>query len=112
MPVLSLRQFIPPGRYPPQQHRAELRQKEAKHDEARKERNQTVKDPLEPALRHGHQPSRGAQIDADLQKEDEQQLQEKGGYFGVNHDKRQDLRPEKMERKAGKAEMLQDPVEE
>ncbi|KAL1994947.1 hypothetical protein VTN49DRAFT_1134 [Thermomyces lanuginosus] len=35
-------------------------------------------DPTAPARLHGNAPSRGAQIDADLQHEDELRLQEKG----------------------------------
>ncbi|KAI0033826.1 hypothetical protein K488DRAFT_46815 [Vararia minispora EC-137] len=45
------------------------------HDEA--EPN-TVTDPLKPALDQGHQPSRGAQIDKELQEEDEEILRKKG----------------------------------
>ncbi|PGG95920.1 hypothetical protein AJ79_09808 [Helicocarpus griseus UAMH5409] len=36
------------------------------------------KDPLAPAKMHGHQPSRGAQVDAELRAEDEQRLRQKG----------------------------------
>ncbi|GLB00770.1 hypothetical protein AtubIFM57143_009823 [Aspergillus tubingensis] len=35
-------------------------------------------DPTKPAKVHGNQPSKGAQIDAELQAEDEQRLREKG----------------------------------
>ncbi|OQE27555.1 hypothetical protein PENSTE_c004G07986 [Penicillium steckii] len=35
-------------------------------------------DPTKPAKLHGNAPSKGAQIDADLQAEDEQRLREKG----------------------------------
>ncbi|OCH89759.1 hypothetical protein OBBRIDRAFT_826380 [Obba rivulosa] len=96
--------------YPPQQHRAQRREQKARIDAARNERSRTVNDPLEPAQRQGHKPSRGAQVDAELKNEDQQRLQEKGPYFGVFHDKRQVLRPEKMERMEAKAEGLSDPV--
>ena len=36
----------------------------------REDRAKTVTDPLEPAQRNGNEPSRGAQIDAELQRED------------------------------------------
>ncbi|KAI5820433.1 hypothetical protein BZA77DRAFT_273966 [Pyronema omphalodes] len=36
------------------------------------------KDPRDAALKHGNKPSKGAQIDAELQAEDELRLQEKG----------------------------------
>ncbi|WEW56915.1 hypothetical protein PRK78_002372 [Emydomyces testavorans] len=35
------------------------------------------KDPLAPAMFHGNKPSRGAQIDAELRREDEERLKEK-----------------------------------
>ncbi|CAI7589457.1 unnamed protein product [Penicillium manginii] len=35
-------------------------------------------DPTKPAKMHGNKPSKGAQIDAELQAEDEQRLREKG----------------------------------
>ena len=38
----------------------------------------TITDPLKPAQDHGNEPSRGAQVDAELQAEDELRLQEKG----------------------------------
>ncbi|KAG7095623.1 hypothetical protein E1B28_006347 [Marasmius oreades] len=38
----------------------------------------TITDPLEPARSHGNEPSRGAKIDAELQKEDEEELERKG----------------------------------
>ncbi|KAL1659675.1 hypothetical protein GGF50DRAFT_64806 [Schizophyllum commune] len=38
----------------------------------------TITDPLKPAQDHGNEPSRGAQIDAELQAEDELRLKEKG----------------------------------
>ena len=51
----------------------------------REERQQTVTNPLEPAQRHGNEPSRGAQIDAELQAEDEAALRKKGPYKGTSH---------------------------
>ncbi|KXN93168.1 hypothetical protein AN958_00092, partial [Leucoagaricus sp. SymC.cos] len=48
-------------------------QRERKIDESRR----TVNDPLKPATDHGNKPSRGAQIDAELQKEDEETLRRK-----------------------------------
>ncbi|RPD64706.1 hypothetical protein L226DRAFT_607854 [Lentinus tigrinus ALCF2SS1-7] len=51
----------------------------------REERQQTVTNPLEPAQRHGNEPSRGAQIDAELQAEDEEMLRKKGPYNGTSH---------------------------
>ena len=47
----------------------------------------TVTDPLAPASHQGHEPSRGAQIDAELQAEDEANLSKKKkdkGSFGPN----------------------------
>ncbi|KAJ4001897.1 hypothetical protein F5050DRAFT_1802739 [Lentinula boryana] len=38
----------------------------------------TVTDPLAPAQMHGNEPSRGAQIDAELQREEEELLKNKG----------------------------------
>ncbi|KAI0673891.1 hypothetical protein C8Q78DRAFT_1151963 [Trametes maxima] len=55
-----------------QQERQEEREAE------REERARTVDDPLEPAKRHGNEPSRGAQIDAELQREDEENIKKKG----------------------------------
>ncbi|KAI0370452.1 hypothetical protein BV20DRAFT_1052481 [Pilatotrama ljubarskyi] len=66
----------------------EIRMKQEKKMERqaeRDERAQTVSDPLEPAQRHGHQPSRGAQIDADLQREDEENIKKKGPWNGTSH---------------------------
>ncbi|KAI0640181.1 hypothetical protein C8Q77DRAFT_1069933 [Trametes polyzona] len=51
----------------------------------REERAQTVTNPLEPAQRQGHAPSRGAQIDAELQREDEELTRKKGPYNGTSH---------------------------
>lgn len=44
------------------------------------ESKKTVTDPLEPARRHGNKPSRGAQIDAELQREDEEAMKKKGSW--------------------------------
>ncbi len=55
------------------QEAAQERQKE------RQERSKTVNNPLEPAQRQGHEPSRGAQIDAELQQEDEETIRKKDG---------------------------------
>ncbi|KAJ3506539.1 hypothetical protein NMY22_g17216 [Coprinellus aureogranulatus] len=47
--------------------------------EARKHENdKTVTDPLAPARKQGHEPSRGAKVDAELQQDDEERLREKG----------------------------------
>ncbi|KAH9926434.1 uncharacterized protein B0H18DRAFT_1006072 [Fomitopsis serialis] len=53
----------------------------------RKAEAKTVTDPLAPASRQGHEPSRGAQVDAELQAEDEASLSKKKhekGSFGPN----------------------------
>ncbi|PWY66091.1 hypothetical protein BO70DRAFT_356577 [Aspergillus heteromorphus CBS 117.55] len=42
------------------------------------EAEMSKQDPTKPAKMHGHEPSKGAKIDADLQAEDEQRLREKG----------------------------------
>lgn len=62
-----------------------LRNRAEQEEKARKEsdladRAKTVTDPLEPALSHGNKPSRGAQIDAELQQEDEEALKKKGSW--------------------------------
>ncbi|OCH89760.1 hypothetical protein OBBRIDRAFT_793986 [Obba rivulosa] len=61
---------------------AEMKQWE---DEERQGRQQTVTNPLEPAEKQGHQASRGAQVDAELQRDDEEQVKQKGGYNGTYH---------------------------
>ncbi|THU88105.1 hypothetical protein K435DRAFT_782181 [Dendrothele bispora CBS 962.96] len=38
----------------------------------------TIEDPTEPARSHGNEPSRGAQIDAELKAEEEEYLKNKG----------------------------------
>ncbi|CDO74418.1 hypothetical protein BN946_scf184867.g16 [Trametes cinnabarina] len=60
-------------------------EKKMERQAEREERAQTVHDPLEPAQRHGHEPSRGAQIDAELQREDEENVRKKGPYNGTSH---------------------------
>ncbi|KAI0800523.1 hypothetical protein C8Q74DRAFT_421644 [Fomes fomentarius] len=55
------------------QEAAEERQEE------RQERSKTVSNSLEPAQRQGHEPSRGAQIDAELQREDEEAVRKLDG---------------------------------
>lgn len=50
---------------------------EETHEHCIDENRQTVKDPLKPAMDHGNKPSRGAQIDAELQREDEETLKKK-----------------------------------
>ncbi|KZT27522.1 hypothetical protein NEOLEDRAFT_92496 [Neolentinus lepideus HHB14362 ss-1] len=53
------------------------------HDE--KQRAKTKPDPTGAARSHGNEPSRGAQIDAELQAEDEATFKQKGkGSFGPN----------------------------
>ncbi|KAJ3550709.1 hypothetical protein NMY22_g289 [Coprinellus aureogranulatus] len=42
------------------------------------ENDKTVTDPLAPARKQGHEPSRGAKIDAELQQDDEERLKQKG----------------------------------
>ena len=51
----------------------------------REERARTVTDPLKPAQDHGNEPSRGAQIDAELQREDEELVKKKGPWNGTSH---------------------------
>ncbi|KAJ5875977.1 uncharacterized protein N7529_001561 [Penicillium soppii] len=48
------------------------------NNEADKEAELSKQDPTKPAKLHGNTPSKGAQIDAELQAEDEQRLREKG----------------------------------
>ena len=38
----------------------------------------SITDPLAPARSHGNEPSRGAQIDAQIQAEEEEELRQKG----------------------------------
>ena len=60
-------------------------EKKMEREAEQEERAQTVTNPLEPAQRHGHEPSRGAQIDAELQREDEENVRKKGPYNGTSH---------------------------
>ena len=64
-------------------NREEAREREADRQAEAK----TVTDPLAPASHQGHEPSRGALIDAELQAEDEANLAKKKqskGSFGPN----------------------------
>ena len=47
-------------------------------EEAQREREQANQDPTQPARDHGNRPSRGAEIDKELQQDDELRLKEKG----------------------------------
>ncbi|EED80337.1 predicted protein [Postia placenta Mad-698-R] len=61
------------------------REEKRERDADRKAESKTVTNPLEPATRQGHKPSRGAQVDAELQEEDEAALEKKKqqkGSFG------------------------------
>ncbi|KAI0658416.1 hypothetical protein C8Q70DRAFT_917632 [Cubamyces menziesii] len=60
-------------------------EKKMEREAEQEERAQTITNPLEPAKRHGHEPSRGAQIDAELQREDEENVRKKGPYNGTSH---------------------------
>ncbi|PAV16891.1 hypothetical protein PNOK_0695500 [Pyrrhoderma noxium] len=51
---------------------------QAQHMEEQRNKRDVTKDPREPALKHGNKPSRGAEIDAELQAEDEEILRKKG----------------------------------
>ncbi|KAM5539935.1 hypothetical protein V8D89_006438 [Ganoderma adspersum] len=65
-----------------------IREKQERKEEReaeKAERHKTVTNPLAPALMHGHKPSRGAQVDAQLQHEDEEELLAKGPYYGMCH---------------------------
>ncbi|CRG83851.1 hypothetical protein PISL3812_01207 [Talaromyces islandicus] len=54
-------------------------QREQKHEQSVDQQAElSKKDPTLPAKVHGNNPSKGAQIDADLQAQDEQRLREKG----------------------------------
>ncbi|KAJ5121436.1 uncharacterized protein N7515_009397 [Penicillium bovifimosum] len=48
------------------------------NNESNPEAELSKQDPTKPARVHGNTPSRGAQVDAELQAEDEQRLREKG----------------------------------
>ncbi|KAH8114316.1 hypothetical protein DFH11DRAFT_204611 [Phellopilus nigrolimitatus] len=49
----------------------------AEEEEERRDQEDITQDPQDRARRHGNEPSRGAQIDAELQAEDEQTLRKK-----------------------------------
>jgi hypothetical protein len=49
---------------------------EKEKDEA--QASKTIENPLEPAKQQGHEPSRGAKIDAEIQKDEEELLRKKG----------------------------------
>lgn len=51
--------------------------KEEREEEEREREAQKL-DPTRPAKDHGNRPSRGAEIDAELQHDDELRMQEKG----------------------------------
>lgn len=50
----------------------------AEQEEEEREQENARRDPREAAERHGNKPSRGAEIDAELQRDDELRLKEKG----------------------------------
>ncbi|KAF3939791.1 hypothetical protein ABW19_dt0200628 [Dactylella cylindrospora] len=56
---------------------AEASMRNAKEDDTTNESSKTIKDPLAPAKAHGNEPSRGAKIDAELQREDEEYIAKK-----------------------------------
>lgn len=58
-------------------NREELEIKERRKEESNEE-SSAISDPTAPARSHGNKPSRGAEIDAELQRDDELRLQEKG----------------------------------
>ena len=51
---------------------------EMKEDSQPEEESLQQKDPTAPAKLHGNKPSRGAEIDAELKRDDELRMQEKG----------------------------------
>ncbi|KAJ9199455.1 hypothetical protein DTO166G4_8564 [Paecilomyces variotii] len=54
-------------------------QRERRHEEpVNPEAELSKQDPTKPAVVHGNNPSRGAEIDKELQNDDEQRLREKG----------------------------------
>ncbi|KAH9950965.1 hypothetical protein B0H21DRAFT_720587 [Amylocystis lapponica] len=59
-------------------------EEKTERDSERADRERTVSDPLEPAQRHGNEPSRGAQVDAELQREDEEATKKKGDFKGMS----------------------------
>ncbi|KJA28388.1 hypothetical protein HYPSUDRAFT_129497, partial [Hypholoma sublateritium FD-334 SS-4] len=48
-----------------------------KHDANEGDNPNAVTDPLEPARSHGNKPSRGAEIDAEIQRDEEELLKKK-----------------------------------
>ena len=54
---------------------------EEDEDRAARERNN---DPLAPAQWQGNEPSKGAKIDAELQREEAEILKKKGGFKGMS----------------------------
>ncbi|KAG7291829.1 hypothetical protein NEMBOFW57_001850 [Staphylotrichum longicolle] len=54
-------------------------EKSAAPEEESRETSLHKKDPTLPAKAHGNEPPRGAQIDAEIQAEEEQELKKKGG---------------------------------
>ncbi|KAI0937407.1 hypothetical protein AcV5_005323 [Taiwanofungus camphoratus] len=55
-------------------------EKKMERESVERDNANAVTDPLEPAQKHGHQPSRGAQVDAELQREDEEAMKNKGSF--------------------------------
>jgi len=55
--------------------------KQEKHEHCINKNRQNVKDPLKPTMDHRNKPSRGAQIDVELQREDEEMLKKKAHKF-------------------------------
>ena len=51
---------------------------ETKEEEQEEQERLSKKDPTAPAKAHGNKPSRGAEIDAELMRDDEERLKQKG----------------------------------
>ena len=51
---------------------------ETKAEQEEEQERFSKKDPTAPAKAHGNKPSRGAKIDAELMREDEERLRQKG----------------------------------
>ncbi|KAF2148984.1 hypothetical protein K461DRAFT_297457 [Myriangium duriaei CBS 260.36] len=62
--------------------REEKREKEG--EEESEETTQLKKDPTLPAISHGNKPSKGAQIDKEIQEEEEEILKKKGAFGPKN----------------------------
>ena len=58
-------------------NRAALETRDQEREE-QEEQSMSRRDPTAPAKAHGNKPSRGAEIDAELQAEDEEMLRRKG----------------------------------